>query len=191
MPKLRVFNMVSLDGYIADKHGDMSWAHRGATHPDAQWDAFVQSNAQGGGQLLFGRVTYDLMIQFWPTPAASQHNPAVAERMNNMPKIVFSNVLKQATWNNTKIVSGNIEAEIRAMKAGSEKQMVILGSASIVSQLTQAELIDEYQFAIVPVVLGGGKTMFEGVTKPPALKLTKTRTFENGNVVTCYEAVSV
>ena len=81
MRKLIVFNNVTLDGYFADRNGDMSWAHR----QDAEWNAFVGGNASGGGALLFGRVTYELMASFWPTPAAMERAPVVAEGMNNMP----------------------------------------------------------------------------------------------------------
>jgi dihydrofolate reductase len=76
MRKLIVFNHVSLDGYFVDSKGEMSWAHK----QDAEWNAFVQGNASGGGELLFGRITYDLMVSFWPTPAATQMFPVVAER---------------------------------------------------------------------------------------------------------------
>jgi dihydrofolate reductase len=94
MPKLVVYNSVSLDGYFTDTHGDMSWAHK----RDPEWQAFVSENASGGGgQLLFGRVTYDLMASFWPTPLAAQSNPIVVERMNNMPKFVFSTTLDKAS----------------------------------------------------------------------------------------------
>ena len=99
MRKLVVFNHVSLDGYFVDANGDMSWAK--ADHQDAEWNAFVAENASGGGVLVFGRITYELMIQYWPTPLAAQHNPAVAERMNNLPKVVFSRTLDTASWNNT------------------------------------------------------------------------------------------
>src|SRR4051812_12305715 len=102
MRKLAVFNHVSLDGYFVDMHGDMSWAHQHA--PDQEWDAFVAENARGGGALVFGRVTYELMASFWPTPAALEQLPAVAERMNAMPKVVFSRTLEQASWNNTTLL---------------------------------------------------------------------------------------
>jgi len=83
--KLIVFNHVSLDGYFVDANGDMSWAHK----QDAEWNAFVEENASGGGTLVFGRITYDLMASFWPTPMAMQMMPVVAERMNNLPKVVL------------------------------------------------------------------------------------------------------
>ncbi len=186
MRKLIVFNQVSLDGYIADARGDMSWAHK----DDPEWNAFAAENASGGGVLVFGRITYDLMASYWPTPAALKNAPAVAEGMNRMQKVVFSRTLKQASWQNTTLVKGDIAAAVRKMKNEQGPGMVILGSGSIVSQLTQAGLIDEYQVVLNPVVLGRGKTMFEGIKEKVALKLTTTRAFGNGNVVLRYESIA-
>lgn len=186
MRKLVVFNQVTLDGYIADINGDMSWAHK----QDAEWNTFVQENASGGGELLFGRITYELMTSYWPTQYAMQNDPIVAERMNNLPKVVFSRTLEQASWNNTKLVKGDMAAEIRKMKKEPGENMVIFGSGSIVSQLAQEGLIDEYQIVVNPVVLGKGRTMFEGIKEKLTLKLTKTRTFGNGNVLLCYEPMA-
>lgn len=186
MRKLVVFNQVSLDGYFADMNGDMSWTHKS----DAEWHAFVEENASGGGELLFGRITYELMASYWPTPYASENDPIVAERMNNLPKVVFSRSMDNASWNNTKLVKGDMTAEIRKMKKKPGKDMVILGSGSIVSQLAQAGLIDEYQMVVNPVVLGKGRTMFDGIKETLALKLTRTRTFGNGNVLLCYEPMA-
>ncbi len=183
MRKLLVFNHVTLDGYFVDLNGDMSWAHK----DDAEWNAFVAENASGGGQLVFGRVTYDLMAGFWPTPFAIENMPVVAAGMNNLPKVVFSRTMDQASWNNTKLVKGGLAAEIRKLKQEPGEGMVILGSGSIVAQLAQEGLIDEYQIVVNPVVLGAGKTMFEGVKEKLNLKLTKTRAFGNGNVLLCYE----
>jgi dihydrofolate reductase len=186
MRKLVVFNNVTLDGYFADMNGDMSWAHK----RDAEWNAFVQENASGGGQLLFGRITYELMTSYWPTPYAMKNDPIVAERMNNLPKVVFSRTLDKASWNNTKLVKGDMAAEIRKMKKEPGENMVILGSGSIVSLLAQEGLIDEYQIVVNPVVLGKGRTMFDGIKEKLTLKLTKTRTFGNGNVLLCYEPMA-
>ncbi len=188
MRKLIVFNHVSLDGYFVDRNGDMSWAK--ADHQDAEWDAFVAGNASGGGVLVFGRITYEMMASFWPTPLAIEGMPAVAEGMNSMEKVVFSKTLKQVSWNNTKLVKGDMAAEIRKMKKESGKDMVILGSGSIVAQLAPEGLIDEYQIVVNPIVLGKGRTMFDGVKDKLALKLTKSRTFGNGNVFLSYESMA-
>lgn len=188
MRKLIAFNHVTLDGYFVGVNGDFSWAHSG--NDDAEYSAFVAENASGGGQLLFGRVTYELMASYWPTPIADQHNPVVAEGMNRMPKVVFSRTLDQASWSNTRLVKGDIASEIRKMKDEPGPGMAILGSGSIVSQLAPEGVIDEYQVVVNPVVLGKGRTMFDGIEEKLNLKLTKTRTFGNGKVYLCYEPMA-
>lgn len=184
MRKLTSFNHTSLDGFFTDVNGDMSFAHNPI--PDPEWDAFGVSNASGGGMLLFGRITYELMAAFWPTPSATAAMPALADRMNNLPKIVFSRTLDRALWNNTKLVKGDLIEGIRRMKEEPGEDMAILGSGSLVSQLTPHGLIDEYQIVVNPVVLGAGRTLFEGVGQRVPLSLVKTRTFSNGNVLMCY-----
>src|SRR5262245_56908920 len=109
MRKLTVFNQISLDGYFTDRDGDVSWAHR----PDPEWNSFTAENASGGGELLFGRVTYDMMAGYWPTPQAREANPVVAEAMNNLPKVVFSRTLDHAGWKNTKLIQRDIVEEVR------------------------------------------------------------------------------
>ena len=184
MRKLGVFNNATLDGYFTGKNGDLSWAKG---HMDAEFNAFVADNATSGGLLLLGRVTYELMASYWPTPQARKNDPVVAERMNNLPKVVFSRTLDKASWSNTRLVKGDIAAEIRKMKGEPGKDMTILGSGSIVSQLAREGLIDEYQMVVNPVVLGEGRTMFDGIKGSLTLKLTRTRTFGNGSVFLCYE----
>jgi dihydrofolate reductase len=185
MRRLISFTQVTLDGYFTGRNGDLSWAHEG--QQDAEWNAFVAENASGGGQLLFGRVTYELMVSYWPTPAARESDPIVAERMNNLPKVVFSRTLDKASWSNTRLVKGDLATEVRRLKQEPGEGMVILGSGSIVSQLAQAGLIDEYQVVVKPIALGEGRTMFEGIKQKLSLKRTKTRTFINGNVLLSYE----
>jgi dihydrofolate reductase len=187
MQKLMVFNNVSLDGYFVDANGDMRWAHN--TKPDAEWDAFVAGNATGDGRLLFGRITYDLMASYWPTPMAAKNTPAMADGMNRFSKVVFSRTMDKASWNNTRLVKGDPVAEVRKMKSEPGAGMCILGSGSIVSQLAQEGLIDRFDIAVIPVVLGKGRTMFDGVTKRLNLKAIKTRAFANGNVLLCYEPI--
>jgi dihydrofolate reductase len=188
MRKLIVFNHVSLDGYFVDLNGDMSWAK--ADHQDVEWNSFVAENASGGGALVFGRITYELMASFWPTPFAIESMPVVAAGMNSMPKVVFSKTLDRASWNNTTLVKGDPAEEMRKIKRSPGEDMAILGSGRIVSQLAQEGLIDEYQIVVNPVVLGAGRTLFDGVKQNLSLKLTKTRAFCNGNVLLCYEPMA-
>jgi dihydrofolate reductase len=185
MGRLIAFEQVSLDGFFVDAAGDMSWAHK----QDAEWNAFAAGNASGGGALLFGRVTYEMMASFWPTPMAFERMPSVAEGMTRMPKWVFSRTLKQVSWVNTTLVKGDLVAEVRKLKAEPGPGIAILGSGSIVSQLTRAGLIDELQIVVNPIVLGRGRTLFEGVEQKLGLKLIQSRTFGNGNVVLYYQPV--
>jgi dihydrofolate reductase len=183
MRKVMVYNNVSLDGYFVDAKGDMSWAHK----RDPEWSEYVAENSRGSSVLLFGRVTYDLMAGFWPTEVAKQSLPDVAERMNSGPKIVFSRTMESASWSNTELIKGDLTANVAKMKQEPGDPIVIMGSGSIISQLSEARLIDEYQIVMTPVVLGSGRTMFQGVTERLPLKLTKSRAFGNGSVVLWYE----
>ena len=185
MRRLIVFNQVSLDGYFTDSKGDMSWAHKS----DPEFNTWTQENAKSGGTLLFGRITYEMMASFWPTPAAMETMPVVAKQMNELPKVVFSRTMDKASWQNTKLVKTGLVEEVRRMKKENGNGMVIMGSGTIVSQLTQAGLIDEFQLVVNPIVLGKGRTLFEGVKDKLNLKRTSTRTFGNGNTVLCYEPV--
>ena len=185
MRKLVVFNSTSLDGFIADANGDMSWAHK----QDEEWNSFVAGNARGDGVLVLGRSTYDMMAGYWPTPMAAQSSPVVAKRMNELQKIVFSRTMLEASWQNTTLVKGELAREMKRLKEQPGAGLVILGSASIVAQLSDARLIDEYQIAINPIVLGGGKSMFDGIREKLPLKLTRSRSFQNGNLFLTYQPV--
>ena len=169
MRKVHVFDNISLDGFFTDEKNDMSWAHK----RDEEWNAFAGGNAGGDGELLFGRVTYEML-------------PDVAAGMNRMRKTVFSRTLASVGWQNTTLVKGDLVSEVTRMKQQAGPDMVILGSGSIVSQLTQARLIDEYQLVVNPIILGKGRTLFETVDRKIGLTLTKTRPFKNGNVVPWY-----
>jgi len=127
------------------------------------------------------------MASYWPTPQASQNDPEVAKGMNNLAKVVFSKTLDQATWSNTTLKKGNLADEVRKMKKAPGDHIGVLGSGSIVSQLAKEGLIDEFQIVVNPVVLGKGRTLFDGVKEKVNLKRTKTRSFRNGNVLLCYE----
>ena len=182
--KLATFMQVSLDGFYCDPHGDMGFAHK--PPEDAEWHEFVTANASGGGMLLFGRTTYDMMAAWWPTPMAAQAMPEVAASMNAMPKIVFSRTLSSADWSNTTLVKEDLIGAVRRMKDETGPDMAILGSGSIVRQLADAGLIDTVQLVVNPVALGAGKSLFAGLTRRLELVLATTKVFGNGSVVLTY-----
>ncbi len=184
MRRLVVFQQMSLDGYFTDSQGDMMWAKQDS---DEEFNAFSSENAKGGGVLIFGRITYEMMASYWPTRQAHESLPVVAERMNSLPKIVFSRSLDRVSWNNTTLVKGDLVAEVRKLKKKAGEGMAILGSGSIVAQLALEDVIDEYQIVVNPIALGGGRTMFDGIKSRVDLKLTDSRTFRNGKVFLRYE----
>ena len=182
MRKLFVFNLVTLDGYFEGPNRDISWHN-----VDAEFNEYAVAMLASVDMLLFGRVTYDLMASYWPTPDAVKNDPLVAEKMNSLPKIVFSRTLNKPGWNNARLVKENIEEEIKNMKKQPGKDMALLGSGSILSEFTQRGLIDEYRIMVNPVVLGDGKPMFKGIKDRLKLELIQTRTFHNGNVLLYYQ----
>jgi dihydrofolate reductase len=185
MKKLCAFTQITLDGYYASSDGTLAWAHRGSAG-DPEFQAFVADNAKGGGVLLFGRRTYEMMLAYWPTPLALEQNRTVAEGMNRMPKFVASRTLERPEWSNTEVLSGELVPAVEKLKRESEADITILGSASLVTALSDARLIDEYQLVVLPTALGAGSTLFSGLARPLDMKLERSRTFKSGIIVSSY-----
>lgn len=185
MRSIKVFNNVSIDGFFTDPHGDLSWAHRGMD--DAEWVKFIAGNAKGKAEFLFGRITYEMMASYWPTPIALENDPIVAEAMNSQTKYVFSRTLKKLSWQNSQLMQGDLPSAIKQLKKSKGPDIMIFGSGEIIHQLTEESLIDEYQLILVPTVLGGGRTMFGELQSKMDLKLMDSRSFKNGNVFLRYK----
>jgi dihydrofolate reductase len=182
MRKLGVFNFTTLNGFYKGPNEDISWHQHGGEEA-----AFAAEGANSRSTLVFGRITYEMMASYWPTPMALENMPEVAKGMNASEKIVFSNTMKTASWSNTKIVGGNIIDEMKKIKKQSGPDLTILGSGSIVSQFAEHGLIDDYQFMIDPVALGNGTSVFKGLTRKLDLKLKGTRSFKSGVVLLWYQ----
>ena len=185
MRRLAMFNAVTLDGFFTGRDGDLSWAHGAAD--DTEWNEFVEGNASGEGVLVFGRVTFDMMASYWPTPMAQQAMPKVAARMTAHRKIVYSRTLKNVSWANTTVIGGDVVESMRRLKNEPGPPMTILGSGSITAQLARAGLIDEYQLVLRPVAIGSGRTLFDAGTAPIGMTLKASRSFKNGSVWLQYE----
>ncbi|PWJ58055.1 dihydrofolate reductase [Dyadobacter jejuensis] len=181
MRKLTSFTFLSLNGYYKGENDDTSWHRHGEEEGKYSEQSLSADNA-----LLFGRITYEMMSNFWPTPMAAEMFPVVAAGMNNAEKIVFSNTLKIPDWSNTTILNGDIVGRIRKLKSSEGPDLTILGSGSIVSQFSNAGLIDIYQIMIDPVALPSGTPLFEGIKSKLDLKLTDSRIFKSGVVLLTY-----
>ena len=182
MRKIIVFDNVTLDGFMAGPNGELDWAMR-----DDEVTQYSKEGQASTDMFLFGRVTYEMMASFWPTPAGKSANPVFAEVLNNSPKIVFSSTLEKADWQNTEVVKELNKDEILKLKQQQGKNMMIFGSGTIVEQLTNLGLIDEYQLMVNPVILGTGRPLFTDIKDRITLKLVKTKTFSNGIVLLQYQ----
>lgn len=175
-----MFNAITLDGFFEGPGNDLSW-HR----VDDEFNKFAWEQIKSVDAILFGRKTYEMMASYWPTPESLTDDPVTAGMMNSWSKIVFSHTLKDATWNNTRLVNNAVD-EVRRLKEQPGKPLIIFGSANLCASLTAAGLIDQYNLMVMPVVLGKGTPLFQGINSQLNLNLTASRAFSNGNVLLTY-----
>src|SRR5579859_5463618 len=163
MRKVIVSDLVSLDGLFAGPNGDISW------HVvNDEFFSYALGLLNSVDTLLFGRITYQGMLSYWTSPAAISDDAVIAEKMNTTPKVVFSKTLEKVEWgkwNNARLAKDNVADEVRKLKQQPGKDMVIFGSGSIVSALTEQGLIDDYRIIVCPVVLGDGQPLFSNIPK--------------------------
>jgi dihydrofolate reductase len=193
--RILAFDWFTADGYFASSDGNLNWV----VADDEQAKAAAAS-MPAADTILFGRRTYELFEKFWRTAlqdsatAPDPHRPGQQSRehrliagwMNEATKLVFSRTLNEVTWNNARLVRELHADEIAAMKQRPGKNMMIFGSGSIVSQLTQHGLIDEYQFVVCPVFLGDGRRLLEGLSKSVTLELLEARKYPSGDISVRY-----
>jgi dihydrofolate reductase len=181
MRKVLFSMLVSLDGYFEGPNHAIDWHNL-----DDEFNVHAEELLHTVDLLLFGRVTYQLMAAYWPTPEALGDDPIIAALMNNTPKLVFSKTLDKVGWQNTRLVKGDPAQEIARLKQQPGKDMVIFGSSDLAAVLSEHGLIDEYQIMVNPLFLGEGKPLLKGIKGRLKLKLLRTQTFTNGNVMLCY-----
>lgn len=181
MSTISTFTQISIDGYFAGPNGEIDWFKN--VERDDEYNRYIGQSASSRSTLLMGRTTYEMMKSFWPTEQARQMDPHMASVMNESPKVVVSKSLKDPGWKNVRILREITRHEIKKLK--SDDDVTILGSGSIVQQLSNLGLIDEFFLVHIPVVLGGGKSLFDDVQRKP-MKLNESKSFGNGIVVTKY-----
>jgi dihydrofolate reductase len=185
MRKIIVTMWITLDGFIAGPSEEMDWVL-----VDDEMGKYEDSMVSNAATLLLGRVTYDSFAGAWPyvpdNPEASEGEKEYARKVNALQKVVFSKSLEKAEWHDSKLLREVNPAEIEKLKQEPGKDLVIYGSASIVQQLTNLGLIDEYQLLVHPIVLGSGKRLFKDVSNTN-LKLVETKTFSSGVVLLTYQ----
>ncbi len=175
-----MWNLITLDGYFEGANPwEIDW-HRHVV--DDEFDALSLKQIRAADTLLFGRVTYEGMAAFWPSQQGE-----VADLMNGMQKVVFSRTLKGVTWANTRILRGEVRDEVRRLKQQRGKDLLIFGSGGLCSTLMKDRLIDEYRVGVVPIVLGGGTSLFKPEEESTRLKLVESRSLKSGCVYLRYK----
>ena len=189
--KLVVTAFMTLDGIIEapgfDEHrsGRNAWALRVQAEEDQVYNMHLAMSAEA---FLLGRRTWQIWAAFWPTANADQ---PFTQRMNSIPKYVVSSTLKRADWNNSTIISGDVPAEIRKLKAQPGGELLVYGSADLVDELLRHDLVDEYRILVYPVILGSGKRLFRDRIDTHHLRLVGSRTFGSGVVLLTYEPTAI
>ena len=182
MRKIIFQNMITLDGFFEGPNREIDW------HVvDDEFNQYAINFCRSLDGLIFGRVTYEGMASYWPTPEARRDDPIVTELMNRLPKVVFSRTLEKAGWENSRLVKGDAVQEINRLKQQPGKDLAIFGSANLATTLVQDNLIDEYRIFVNPVVLGAGTPLFQGVKDRLKLKLVSSKTFQSGLVLLIYQ----
>jgi len=182
MRKISAFNFITINGFLNGPGGDISWHRHGEEE-----NSFAADSLKSQNTLLFGRKTYEMMASYWPSQMAKENDPTVAEGMNNADKLVISNSLIKVEWENTRIISKDALVEIKKLKSLPGNDITILGSGSIVSQLAENGLIDEYLIMIDPVAIGAGTPIFHGIKQTFNLKLNDSKTFKSGVLLLRYK----
>jgi dihydrofolate reductase len=174
MGKLVVTEFVTLDGVMQDPGGTGEFDRGGWSFKfdrGAEGDAFKLQELEAADAQLLGRVTYEGFAKAWP----AMRGDAFGEKMNSMPKFVVSSTLREATWENSTVLDGDLADEVGALKEGFAGDILVAGSATLVQGLLAADLVDELHLMVFPVVLGAGNRLFAETAAEHGLALTETR----------------
>ena len=184
MSKLIMWNIITLDGYF---EGEKSWElpfHQLVW--GSEMEHFCLEQLSSTSYLVFGRVTYEGMAAYWKTEQGE-----IADLMNNLPKIVCSRTLNSADWNNSMLIKENVANEIATLKAKSDKDMYVFGSANLSETLIRENLFDEYRIGIAPVIAGKGRYLFPKGLPEKKLSLISSQPLTNGGVILKYKSLNV
>jgi dihydrofolate reductase len=185
MGRIVVTEYVSLDGVMEAPGGGEDYEHAGWTFEierGDEGDTFKLDETRGSAALLLGRVTYQGFAAAWPSMQGE-----FADKFNSMPKYVVSATLREAGWNNSRVLNGDVVAEVSKLKADVDGDIVVHGSARLAQTLLANDLVDELRLMVFPVLLGSGKRLFADATDKKRLKLVESKTVGDGVTILVYK----
>jgi dihydrofolate reductase len=189
MRDIVVIEYMSVDGVIqapghAGEDTDGGFAHGGWTGPFmAEHRRYISEAIQTAGAFLFGRRTYEIFAEYWPT--VTDEGDEIARALNTLPKYVASATLTEQQWTRTTII-GDVVQDVGKLKKEPGKRIIVPGSARLTRTLLRHGLVDEYQLWVHPVVLGTGKRLFTEDTPMTTLRLVDSKTTSNGLIILTY-----
>lgn len=185
MGRIIATEFVSLDGVMQAPGGGEQFEHAGWTFEidrGEEGDKFKLEETLSSEALLLGRVTYEGFAAAWPSMTGE-----FADKFNNMPKYVVSSTLKEADWNKSTILSGEVREEVSKLKQELQGDIVVHGSAELVQTLLEHDLVDELHLMIFPVVLGKGKRIFGDLTTKIPMRLIESKIVGDGIAILIYQ----
>ena len=187
MGRIVVTEFVSLDGVMEAPGGEPGYAHSGWTTDVAGDDHFAYKLEEllESEVLLLGRVTYESFAGAWPS---REDEAGFADKMNRMPKYVFSRTLDELDWENSTLLKGELTDEVRRLQDEVDGNILVAGSRSVVHSLLLNDLVDELRLMIFPVVLGSGGRVYPDSDRKIPLELADSRAYDSGVVVQVYRA---
>lgn len=188
MRKIILSMSISLDGFVSGPNGELDWVLF-----DKDLDnEFLPESTGRADTLILGRSLYQGFSSYWPT--APETNPNLSEGeiqfshwVQNARKIVFSKTMEKANWNNSQLMKEDFAAEISKLKQQPGKDILTFGGVGTAASLVRWGLVDEYNLAINPVILGSGRPLFSNLEDQVRLKLIKSRAYKSGIVLLTYQ----
>jgi dihydrofolate reductase len=190
MRMLVVIEFLSLDGVMQapgspDEDTEGGFLHGGWQVPYFD-DVLAAAAAEGMADTdayLFGRKTYQIMADFWPTAPADD---PYAGHLNSTPKYVASKTLRSAEWQNSTVLKGSVAEEVAKLKEQPGNNIAVLGSGDLVQTLITNDLVDQYSLMVFPIVLGSGKRLFRDTDQTRNLRLVDSKTTTTGGLILTY-----
>jgi dihydrofolate reductase len=186
MRKVILDTIISLDGYYTSLKNEIDWFE--FDREEIDWSKEILRRVDA---MLYGRVTYEEFSGFWPTatPSPGGFDSEIIGQLNGIAKVVFSGTIAETPWKPAVLIRDDPAAEVARLKQQSGKDMVVLGSGTLVSALVRSDLVDEYRIRVRPIILGTGKSIFVDQNARHPLRLISSTTFHNGVVALHYDAV--
>jgi dihydrofolate reductase len=186
MRKLKLQVQMTVDGFVAGSNGELDWM---TFEMDDKSKKYVNDLTDSSDTILMGRKMTDGFVNYWTSILDDPENPqySFAEKMVNIPKVVFSKTVKESKWANAIVANGDLIEEVEKLKQKDGKDIIVYGGADFVSNLIKENLIDEFHIVINPAAIGRGLTIFGNLQDTKRLKLVQTNVFSNGKLVNHYE----